>query len=125
MREATRGDILIRVLDGRDDLVDADSQRGQGVRLDLDENLPRQAAVDVDARHAGLVLERLHDRLIGKRRELAQIGRLRLHSERRDRLVVLVLDAVDERVLDVLREAGPHRGDLVAHVLNRLRGIRR
>ncbi len=62
-------------------------ERGQRIGLDLDQDLPRHAAVDVDARHAGHVLERLDDRLVGERRELAQARRRRHHGERDDRLL--------------------------------------
>ena len=42
-----------------------------------------------------------------------------MHGERGDRLVVLVLDAIDERILDVARETRTHDRDLVADVLDR------
>ena len=125
MGETPRGHVLIRVLDGRDDLIDADAQPGERMGLDLHQDLARNAAIDVDAGDAGLVLERFDDGLIRERRELPQIGRRRLHRDRRDRLVVLVLDAGDQRVLDVARETRTHDRDLVADVLNRLHDVRR
>ena len=81
------GHVLVGGADRGDHLVDADAQRCQRVGLDLDQDLARHAAVDVDARHAGHVLERLDDRLVGERRELAQRRRRREHRERHDRLL--------------------------------------
>ncbi len=90
------------------DLVDADPERGQRVRLDLHQDLPRHAAADVDARHAGDVLQALDDRLVGERGELAQAHRRRQHGERDDRLLVLEVGAQHQRILDVAREARAH-----------------
>ncbi len=73
----------------------------------------------------GWFSKRLDDRLVGERRELAQAGRLRHHRERGDRLIVLVLDAIDERILDVARERRTHDRDLVADVLDRHRRVGR
>ena len=46
-----------------------------------------------------------------------------MHRERDDRLLVLVVGAHDERILDVARKAGAHQRDLVAHVLHRARHV--
>ena len=116
-RQAPGRHVLVRVADRLDDLVDADAQRSQRVGLDLDEDLACEAPVDVDPRDAGQVLERLDDRLVGQRRELAQPGRRRQHGERDDRRVVLVVGADDQRILDVAREARAHRRDLVAQIV--------
>ena len=73
-REAPGGHVLVGRADRVHHLVDADAERGQRVRLDLHQDLPRHPAVDVDARDARHVLERLDDRLVGERGELAQVG---------------------------------------------------
>ena len=49
VRDAPRGHILVGVANGGDDLIDADAECGQRVGLDLHQDLPGDAAVDVDA----------------------------------------------------------------------------
>ena len=122
-RDAPRRHVLVRGAHRAHHLVDADAQRGQRVGLDADQHLPRDAAVDVDLRDAGQALERLDDRLVGERGQLAQPDRRREHGERDHRLLVLVVGADDQRILDVARKARAHDRDLVAHVLHRARDV--
>jgi hypothetical protein len=111
--------VLIGILHGGHHLIDADAERRQGGGLDLNENLPRHAPVDVDLRDAGDVLERLDDGLIGKRGQFAQLDRRRKDRERHGGSVVLDVHPEDLRVLDVTRESRPYQRNLVAGVLNR------
>src|SRR6185437_13563409 len=47
LRDAARRHVLVRLADRVYHLVDADAQRRQRIRLDLDQDLPRRAAVHV------------------------------------------------------------------------------
>ena len=71
----------------------------------------------------GNILEALDDHLVGERSQLAQAHRRRQHRQRYDRLLVLLIGANDQRILDVARKAGPHLRDLVAHILHRARHV--
>jgi hypothetical protein len=97
------GHVLVRGADRVDHLVDADAERRHGIGLDLDQDLPRHAAADVDLGHPGDILERLDDRLVGERGQVAQRHRGREHGERHHRLLIFLVGAKDERILDVLR----------------------
>ena len=124
-RNAAGRHVLIGIANRIDDLIDAQAQRRQRIRLDLYEDLSRHPAVDVDPRDARQVFQRLDDRLIGERRELAKPGRLRRDGQRDHRLRIFRVGAHDQRILDVFGKTGTHRRDLVAHVLDRLCIIRR
>ena len=118
-RDAAGRDVLVGVLHRGHNLIDADAERRQRGGSYLDEYLPCHAPVDDDLRDAGDVLDRLDDRLIGERGELAQLDRRREHRERHRGSVVLDLDPDHLRILDVAREIRPHQRDLVAGILDR------
>ena len=88
-RQAAGGHVLVRDADRAHHLVEADAERGERIRLDLHEDLPRDLAEGVDARDARDVLEPLDDRVVGERGELAQVGAVGHDGERDHRVLVL------------------------------------
>jgi hypothetical protein len=124
VRDAPRGNILVGIANGGDHLIDADAEGRHRVRLDLHQNLAGHAAVDVDAGNAGNVLDALDDHLIREGCQLAKTHRRRQDRQRHDRLLVFLIGANDQWILDVAREAGFHLGDLVADILHRAGHVR-
>ena len=79
------------------------------LRLDLHEDLPRDLAVDVDARDTRDVLEPLDDRLVGQRGELAQVGAVGdMTASETTGSWFSVVGAHHQRILDVARERRAH-----------------
>src|SRR5262249_10189022 len=101
VRDASGGHVLVGGANRADDLVDADAQRVQRRRPDLYQYLPRDAAVHVDARDARNVFQAFDNRLVRERGQIAQAHRRRGHRDRNHGLRVLLVDANDERILDV------------------------
>ena len=69
-------------------------------------------------------LKSLDDELVGQGRQVAHRANVRTHGDRDDWLVVRV-EALDQRFLDLWLEGGAHLLDLLADVLHRDGGLHR
>ena len=123
-RDATGRHVLVGGANGVDDLIDAQAQRGERLRLDLDQNLPCYAPVDVNSRDARNVLEPFDDGLVGQRAQVTQPDGFGQHRDRHHRLRIFLVGADDQRILHIARESWPHLCDLVADVLHRAHHFR-
>ena len=110
-------EVLVLVADRPHDVVDADAQRMHAAGIELDVDLPLDAADDRDAADVAHRLQALDDHLVGQGREIAHRADVRAHRDRDDRLVVGI-EALDQRLLDLGLESGADLLDLLAHVLD-------
>ena len=109
-------EVLILVPDRPHDVVDADAQRMHAAGIELDVDLALDAAGDGGAADVAHGLQALDDDLVGQRREVAHRADVGAHGDRHDRLVVGI-EALDQRLLDLRPEGGADLLDLLAHVL--------
>ena len=111
------GEVLVLVLDRPHDVVHADAKRVHATGIEFDVDLALQAAGDGGAADVADCLQALDDDLVGKSREVAHRADIGAHGDRHDRLVVGV-EPLDQRLLDVRPEGRPDHLDLLANVLH-------
>jgi hypothetical protein len=110
-------EVLVLVAHRRQHVVDADPQRLHAAGVELDVDLALHAAGDRGASDVAHRLDALDDDLVGDGGELADAADVGPYGDRHDRLVVRV-EALDQRLLDLRPEGGAHRLHLLAHVLH-------
>jgi hypothetical protein len=108
----------VGLLQRGDHLVDRQAIGAEACRIDADLDLPGHIAAEVDAADPGGALQPAADELLGQQRQLARRAVAGRQREERDRLVVVGVDALDQRLLDVARKRWAHLRDAVAHLLD-------
>ena len=116
-RDVAGGEILVLVPDCPHDVVDADPQRMHAAGVEFDVDLTLDAAGNGGAPDVAHGLQALDDELVGERRQVAHRTDVGAHGDRHDRLVVRI-EALDQRFLDLRLEGGADLLDLLADVLH-------
>jgi hypothetical protein len=109
-------EVLVLVPDRPHDVVDADAQRMHASWIELDVDLTLDPAGDGGAPDVAHGLQALDDELVGDRGQIAHRTDVGAHGDRHDRLVVRI-EALDQRLLDLRLEGRADLLDLLADVL--------